>query len=78
LKPDCFCVKVLISHTFNNLQAAGDCQTAAKNADGPIYLDTIHINLPEGGAGWMYFILALATCLGAVFFSSRTSQAARA
>jgi len=37
-----------------------------------------NVAVPEGGSLWLYLILAPATCLGAVFFTSRNRLAARA
>jgi hypothetical protein len=33
--------------------------------------------VPEGGAAWMYLLLAGAPCFGAVFFHSRNKRAKR-
>jgi hypothetical protein len=35
-------------------------------------------SVPEGGASWLYLLVAAATCLGAFFFTSRTRLVTRA
>jgi hypothetical protein len=57
-------------------QAQGDFSDVTLTQTGP--LGPTPPTVPEGGSSWLYILLAAATSLGAIFFTSRKQLAARA
>jgi hypothetical protein len=55
----------------NNTYAISDGNSATTN-----YLQ-VEVNAPEGGASWLYLLLAGAVCFGAILFGSRDGLGSR-